>query len=120
MSINILVQPVRRGETADLREWLSGIDRVAVSAVSSGADSLPRTQGSVLDLLTVVCASGGPAVAALKAIEIWLKARVTQVDITVGDNTYRVSSTDPSTTFKEMADVLKQIEAGAGADDGPS
>jgi hypothetical protein len=115
-TVEFVVRPAQRSDVEDLRQWMDGVAGVTVALASSG--STPTSQGTVWDLLSVVCGTGGPAVAGLKALEMWLKARVTEVDVQVGDKKITVKSLDTTQALQDVANTLKQLEAGAGGNTG--
>jgi hypothetical protein len=95
------------GELEDLREWMSGLEGVAAKAVPRPA--APNSQGSVWDFLSVACGTGGPVVAALRALQLWIDARVTVIHIEVGDSRFAVRSQDPA-VLAQVASAIRALE----------
>jgi len=118
MNVGFVIRPDERRDVEELREWLGDIEGVTVTATSSTTS--PTSQGTVWDLLSVVCGTGGPAVAALKALEIWLKARVTEVEVQIGAAKFKVTSPHAAEHLEGVARVLKQLESGNVGDDTPA
>lgn len=101
MAVTMKVSLASRDELADLHEWLRGQSGISLNAMPNSRK--PNAQG-VWEFLSVVFEAGGSAVAAIKAIQLWIEARVTTIDVTIGDAKFRVRT-------KEAAQVLPQVAA---------
>lgn len=95
------------GELEDLREWMSELEGVSVQAVARSAAS--NSQGSVWDFLSVTCGAGGPVVAALRALQLWIDARTTVILIEVEGSRFEVRSQDPA-VLAEVASAVRALE----------
>lgn len=102
----------------DLREWMGGHQGVVVDAVAHPSD--PRSQGSVWDFLSVTCATGGPLVTALRALQLWIEARVTVIEVVVGDNKFVVRSQDAGAALSEVTAAIRALESAPGELDEPA
>jgi hypothetical protein len=108
MTVELRAHLTDRGQLDDLGKWL---DRpgVAVRTVSRPAE--PNGQGTVWDFLSVACAAGGPVVAAVRALQLWIEARVTVVEIEVGDRRFKVRSQDARAVLQEVIEAARALEA---------
>lgn len=99
------------GQLADLSEWLSGHRGVDVE-VMAGEPPAANAQGSMWDFLSVTCAAGGPAVAALRALQLWIESRVTVVNLTIDGRQITVRTQDAATVLPEIAQAVRVLESG--------
>ena len=98
-------------ELNDLRDWMSGHSGIVVEMVPCPA--APNAQGSVWDFLSVLCASAGPVVAAVRALQLWIESRVTVIEISVGDERFVVRTTDAATVLPQVEKIAtKMLESG--------
>lgn len=105
MSVGFRVYLHDHAEFEDFREWMAGLRGVTVEGVARPA--AVNSQGSVWDFLSVACAAGGPVVAALRAVQLWIDARVTVIHIEVGGTRFEVRSQDPAV----LAEVMTAVRA---------
>lgn len=96
------------GQLADLGEWLGGNPEFTVRTVARSAE--PNSQGSVWDFLSVLCAAGGPAVAAVRALQLWIEARVTVVDIEAGGRRITVHSRDAKAVMPDVIEAIRALD----------
>jgi hypothetical protein len=103
-------------EFEDLRGWMTGQDpRVAVTAVPK--PPAPGTQGALWDYLSVACGPDGAGVAAIGALAIWIRSRVTTVKIEVKGKKFLVKGRDVESVLPKVAEAVKALEK-ADDDDG--
>lgn len=117
MAVELRVFVQDRAEAGDLREWMSGLPGVVVRAVAVPAD--PLSQG-VWDFLSVACEAGGPVVAAVRALQLWIEARITVVEVAVGDRRITVRTADASTVLPEVTKAAAALESAGESRDEPS
>jgi hypothetical protein len=104
-------------ELGDLREWMTWSPGVVLRTVPGPAD--PQAQGGGWEFLCVLCAAGGPAVAALGALQLWIEAHVTVVEFEVGDIRFKVrSAKDAPAVFSQAIETAKVLELGSDRNDG--
>jgi membrane-associated two-gene conflict system component 1 (EACC1) len=118
MTVELRVHLTDSGQLDDLGKWLDGPAGVVVRTVSRPPE--PNSQGTVWDFLSVVCAAGGPVVAAVRALQLWIEARVTVVEIKVGDRHFTVRSQDARAVLQEIIDVARALESAPEMPDEPS
>ncbi len=106
MTVEFRIYLEDSGQLANLSEWLGGNPEFTVRPVARPAE--PNSQGSVWDFLSVLCAAGGPAVAAVRALQLWIEARVTVVHVEIDGRRITVRSRDAKTI---MPDVIATVEA---------
>ena len=102
------------GEFEDLRGWMTGQHPgVGVTAVPKPPE--PYTQGPALwDYLSVACEPGGAGVAALGALAIWIRSRVSTVRVKIGENEFLVKSRDADEILPKMVEAVKALEETPG------
>lgn len=98
-------------QLADLETWFGGHTGIYVARVNG--KSAPNAQGSVWDFLTVVCGSGGALTAAVRALQLWIEARVTVVHITAGGKTFTVHTSDVRTMMPVVEAAARALEPGS-------
>jgi len=98
------------GEFEDLRGWMTGQHPgMAVSAVPKPPE--PYTQGSApWDFLLTVCGPDGAGVAAVGALAIWIRSRVTTVRIEVGEKKFLVKGRDAERVLPRVVEAVKALE----------
>ncbi|MET9971500.1 hypothetical protein ABZZ80_37760 [Streptomyces sp. NPDC006356] len=101
-----------------LREWMAGHQGVAVEAVARPA--APNSQGTVWDFLAVACAAGGPLVVAVHALQVWIGAQTTDIEIEVGDRRFKVTGRNAPAVLREVIETAKSLEATPEAPDDPA
>jgi hypothetical protein len=94
----------------DLSEWMKGTVGVHIEPVVRPAEL--NAQGSAWDFLSVLCESGGPAVAAVRALQLWIEARVTVVNLAIGEKKFTVRTQDAATILPEVVKALQALESG--------
>lgn len=50
-----------------------------------------NSQGGVWDFLSLACATGGPLAAAVRALQMWVEARVTTIEVEAGGRRFTVT-----------------------------
>jgi hypothetical protein len=111
MTVEFRIYLSDNGLLEDLREWMGDHSGVELKAVAH--PSKPNSQGSVWEFLAVVCAAGGPIVAAVRALQLWIEARVTVIEIEVGDRRITVTSHDAKTVLPQVVAAAQALEAAA-------
>jgi hypothetical protein len=94
-------------EFEDLREWMGGHDGVIVDTVRRPPGA--TAQGSVWDFLSVACETGGPVVAAVRALQLWIESRVTAVQVAIGDKTFTVRTTDAAMVLPRVEEMAVRM-----------
>jgi hypothetical protein len=112
MTVELRVRLADGGQLADLREWMGGHQGVGVRAVARPPD--PNSQGTAWDFLSVACAAGGPLVAAVRALQLWIEAHVTEIEVEVGERRIKVTSRTAETVLPQVIEAARALEAGAG------
>ena len=116
MDVELRLYLQDRAELDDLHEWLTGLSGVAVHAMTRPAQ--PNAQsGDLWDFLSVVCGAGGPVVAALRALQMWIEARTTSVEVVVGDKRIAVKGPDATAALAAVSETLEALGPG-GSNDG--
>lgn len=115
MTVEFRVYLSDSGQMDDLREWMGGHPGVTVQPVARSAS--PNSQGSVWDFLSVVCAAGGPVVVAVRALQLWIEARVTVIEVQVGDRRIMVRSHDARTVLPHVTAVARALETATESPD---
>jgi hypothetical protein len=97
-------------EFEDLRGWMTGQQPgVAVTAVPKPPE--PHTQGSSLwEFLSVACGPDGAGAAAVGALAIWIRSRVSTVRIEIGGKKFLVKSHDVDRIMPKVAEAVKALE----------
>ena len=112
MPVELRIRLRDGGQLEDLGEWMRGHPGVTVGTVARVPE--PHSQGTgVWDFLSVVCAAGGPIVVAVHALQLWLEARVTVVEIEVGDRRIKVKSASAATVLPQVVSAAQILGAGA-------
>ncbi|MFI6465542.1 hypothetical protein [Streptomyces sp. NPDC050528] len=101
-----------------LRDWMAGHPGVRVDAVERPSE--PNSQGTVWDFLSVVCAAGGPIVAAVSALQIWIGAQTTEIEVEVGDRRFKVRGRNAEVVLRQVMEAAKSLEPSAEAPDDPA
>ncbi|KUO01917.1 hypothetical protein AQJ67_22200 [Streptomyces caeruleatus] len=91
-----------------LREWMDGHKDVEVRPVAQPA--APNSQGTVWDFLAVACAAGGPLVVAVHALQVWIGAQTTDIEIEVGDRRFKVTGRNAQAVLKDVIETAKSLE----------
>ncbi|WP_051450899.1 effector-associated constant component EACC1 [Actinospica robiniae] len=104
------------GQMSDLQEWLSKIKGVHATPVARPAEG--NSQGTAWDFLSVACETSGPVVVALRALQKWLEARVTTIEVRVGSSVFKVHSADAADLLPKIEQAARALGA-AGADSEP-
>jgi hypothetical protein len=113
VAIELRITSDDAGELTDLQEWLGDINGVSAVPVERRAES--NSQGEGWDFLRVLCETGGPVVAALGALRMWLEARITTIELTVADKTFKLRSSDPASLLPQIEQAARALgEAGSG------
>jgi hypothetical protein len=101
----------------DLRGWMGGIQGVEATAVprQPGANS----QGGVWDFLALACATGGPLAAAVRALQMWVEARVTTIEVEAGGRRFTVTGPTAQRVLPEVIAAVRALEA-AGQPEPPA
>ncbi|MEV6008142.1 hypothetical protein AB0M29_15140 [Streptomyces sp. NPDC051976] len=118
MTVELRVHLTDGGQLADLREWMGGHPGVAVRAVGRKPDR--NSQGTAWDFLSVACAAGGPLVAAVRALQLWIEAQVTEIEVEVGGRRIKVTGRTAGTVLPQVIEAARALEAGAGTGPGPA
>ncbi|MFI6686650.1 hypothetical protein [Streptomyces sp. NPDC050485] len=119
MTVELRVSVDGGGQLEDLREWMGGLQGVEVRAVPRPPE--PNSQGStVWDFLSLACATGGPLVAGVRALQMWIEARVTVVTVEVGDRRFTLTGTNARTLLPQVAEAARALEAGGTAPRDPA
>ncbi|AOR29733.1 hypothetical protein BFF78_00265 [Streptomyces fodineus] len=113
MTVELRVSVDGGGQLEDLREWMGGLPGVAVRAVPRSPER--NSQGTVWDFLSLVCATGGPLVAGVRALQMWIEARVTVVKVEVGDRRFTLTGTNARALLPQVVEAARALEAGATA-----
>lgn len=112
MAVEFRVFPGGGAQMDSLREWMGGHPGVEVSVVERPPE--PNSQGTVWDFLAVVCAAGGPLVAAVQALHLWIGAQTTDIEVEVGDRRFKVTGRNAEAVLREVIETARQLEAGQG------
>ncbi|MEU7043376.1 hypothetical protein AB0A77_20240 [Streptomyces varsoviensis] len=119
MTVELRVRVNDGGRLEDLREWMGGHPGVTVRPVARAPER--NSQGTVWDFLAVVCATGGPVVAAVRALQIWIEAQVTEIEVEVGDRRVKVTSRTAGAVLPQVLAAAQALETAPepaeGADD---
>lgn len=118
MTVDLRVHLSDSGQLDDLEKWLGGLSGVAVRTVLRPPE--PNSQGTVWDFLSVACAAGGPVVAAVRALQLWIEARVTVVEVQVGDRRFKVRSQDARSVLPQIIEAARALEAAPEVPDEPT
>ncbi|MGW0944220.1 effector-associated constant component EACC1 [Streptomyces sp. NPDC002623] len=113
MTVELRVFLSNGGQLESLRAWLDGHQGVAVEARERPPE--PNSQGTVWDFLAVVCAAGGPLVAAVHALQLWIQGQVTDIELEVGDRRFKVTGRNAQAVLQEVIETAKSLEAGSDA-----
>lgn len=116
MTVELRVHLADGGQLADLREWMGGHPGVDVRAVGRKPDR--NSQGTAWDFLSVACAAGGPLVAAVRALQLWIEAQVTEIEVEVGGRRIKVTGRTAGTVLPQVVEAARALEAGAGTGPG--
>ena len=110
MQVELKVYVEDAGEFEDLRRWMTGQHPgVAVTAVPKSPK--PYTQGSApWDFLLTVCGPDGAGVAAVGALAIWIRSRVTTVKIEIGEKKFLVKGRDAERVLPKVVEAVKALE----------
>ena len=110
MQVELKVYVEDAGEFDDLRGWMTGQHPgIAVTAVPKPPE--PYTQGSALwDCLSLVCRPDGAGVAAMGALAIWIRSRVSTVRVKIGEKEFCVKSRDAEAILPKMVEAVKALE----------
>ncbi|MFF4889806.1 effector-associated constant component EACC1 [Micromonospora chersina] len=98
------IYPGSRADLQDLHEWMSGLSGVEVQVVAKPEE--PNAQGTVWDFLAILCGAGGPAVAAVRALHLWIESRITTLDVVVGDSRFTVRTADAALVLPQVAKTI--------------
>jgi Effector Associated Constant Component 1 len=113
MMVELKLRLADQEELEDLTQWLGGLSGIHVQTVERPAQ--PNSQsGTMWDFLAVVCEAGGPAVAAVRALQLWIEARTTTVEVELDGRRIVVTSTDAAAVLPAVAQaarVLGSVEA---------
>ncbi|MFE7118444.1 hypothetical protein ACFU99_23815 [Streptomyces sp. NPDC057654] len=109
MSVELRVYVNDGGELEDLREWMGGHPGVAVRPVARAPER--NSQGTVWDFLAVVCATGGPVVAAVRALQLWIEAQVTAIEVEAGDRRIKVTSRNAGAVLPQVLAAAQALQA---------
>jgi hypothetical protein len=109
MTVELRVYPGGSGQLESLREWMGGHQGVEVRAVERPPER--NSQGTVWDFLAVVCAAGGPLVAAVQALHLWIGAQTTDIEMEVGDRRFKVTGRNAEAVLREVIETAKALEA---------
>jgi hypothetical protein len=86
---------------------------IAVTAVPKPPE--PYTQGSALwDFLSLVCRPDGAGVAAVGALAIWIRSRVSTVTIEIGGKKFVVRSHKAEEILPKVVEAVKALEEAPG------
>lgn len=100
-------------EFEDLRGWMTGQHpEVAVTAVPRPPE--PYTQGSLWDFLSVACGHDGAGAAAVGALAIWIRSRVSTVRIEIGEKKFLVKGRDVEGILPKVVEAVKALEEAPG------
>jgi hypothetical protein len=94
---------------ADLQAWMGGHEGVRVTPVPRASG--PNAQGSAWDFLEVACGTGGALTAAVRALQLWIESRVTVIDITVGEQTFKVRTSDAKVVLQMVEEAARTLGA---------
>lgn len=108
MTVELRVYVSSGGQLDGLREWMGGHPGVDVRAVERPPE--PNSQGTVWDFLSVVCAAGGPIVAAVTALQLWIQAQVTDVEVEVGDRRFKVTGRNAEDKLRAIIETARSLE----------
>lgn len=97
------------GLLEDLRGWMGGIQGVEVVAVPRAAGA--NSQGTVWDFLGLACATGGPLAAAVRALQMWVEARVTTIEVEAGGRRFTVTGSTAREVLPEVVAAVRALEA---------
>ncbi len=109
MAVRLKLYVEDADEFQDLSAWMTGHTGVSVDAVAGRAR--PNAQGTVWDFLSVTCEAGGPVVVAVRALQLWIQARVTTVEVVVGDRRIKVRSRDAATVLPQVVEATRALAA---------
>ena len=117
MVVELRLRLENQAEFEDLTEWLSGLSGIRTERVERPAQ--PNSQsGSVWDFLSVFCAAGGPAVAAVRALQLWIEARTTTVEVELDGRRIAVKSADAAAVLPAVTEAVKALASGEASGDG--
>jgi hypothetical protein len=105
MAVELKIYPDSTTDLERLREWMSGHSGVDVRLVAR--EPVPNAQGSVWDFLSVVCATGGPAAVALRALQIWIESRTTKVRLEYAGRSLELSTTNVGAVLPELREFIQ-------------
>ena len=115
MTIELRITLRDAGQLSDLQEWLGEVRGVSVRPVERPAEG--NSQGSAWDFLSVACETGGPVVVALRALQMWLEARVTTIEVKVGESVFTVRSSDAGSMLPKIEQAARALgAAGSGSE----
>ncbi|MCI3276591.1 hypothetical protein [Streptomyces cylindrosporus] len=118
MTVELRVYVNGVGQLDGLREWMGGHAGVEVTVVEPPPER--NSQGTVWDFLSVVCAAGGPIVAAVTALQLWIGAQTTEIEVEVDGRRIRVNGRNAEAKLREVMEVARALEAPAEAPDDPA
>jgi hypothetical protein len=116
MTVELRVRLDSGVQLEDLREWMGGLPGVRVRAVPRPPD--PNSQGTVWDFLSLACATGGPLVAGVRALQMWAQARVVTIQVEVGDRKFTVTGHNARAVLPEVTAAAEALAAAGTAPDG--
>ena len=110
MQVELKVYVEDPGEFEDLRGWMTGQHPgIAVTAVPKLPE--PHTQGSALwDFLSLICRPDGAGVAAVAALAIWIRSRVSTIRIEIGGKKFLVKSLKAEEILPKVVEAVKALE----------
>jgi membrane-associated two-gene conflict system component 1 (EACC1) len=111
LTVVLKLRPEKPEEFKDLQEWLTGVPGITVEDVDSPAPPNAQSSG-VWEFLSVACGAGGPTVAMLKTLQLWIESHVTTIYVTVGGKSLTVKTADVGTALPAVAEVIKSLESG--------
>jgi hypothetical protein len=118
MTVELRVFLRNGGQLDSLREWMGGHQGIDVQAVERPRER--NSQGTVWDFLAVACAAGGPLVAAVHALQLWIGAQTTDIELEVGDRRFKVTGRNAQAVLQEVIETAKSLEATPEAPDDPA
>ncbi|MEW2519907.1 effector-associated constant component EACC1 [Actinacidiphila alni] len=116
MAVELRFRVDEGDQLKDLNEWMGGHQGVEVRPVARAAGR--NSQGpEVWEFLTLTCATGGPLVAGVRAFQVWIEARVTVVEVEVGDRRFTVTGMNAKALLPEVVAAARALEAGETPDE---
>ncbi|MGI5455036.1 effector-associated constant component EACC1 [Streptomyces sp. CA-249302] len=114
MTVELRVYVNGVGRLDGLRDWMGGHPGVEVDVVEPPPER--NSQGTVWDFLSVVCAAGGPIVAAVSALQLWIGAQTTEIEVEVGGKRFRVNGRNAEVKLREVMEAARALETPAPAE----